>query len=342
MPVSLLDPGNSTASPRRRRPTQLVALAAALAAVVSCSPSSPTGSNDTPAPPTTARAQHDISGTVDVAGGRKIHVECRGQGSPTVVLISGKGNGADDWLQIVGPADPAHDAPGDDVGAGLVEQGPSDDAVFPSVARFSRVCAYDRPDTRVDGTDLSTPRPQPHTVDLDVDDLHALLTAIGETGPFVLVPHSYGGWIAELFARTYPHDVAGLVMVDAATPLIEDVVNPEKLANWDATNRATSAQVREGVEIIDADRRIKAAPPMPKVPAVVLTADKPYRVDLLPPELAEGDKLLSFTDWLAAQDLLASALGAEHITSTNSGHHIYLYSPALVVAAIRDVVDGVR
>ena len=94
-------------------------------------------------------------------------------------------------------------------------------------------------------------------------------------------------------ARTYPHDVAGLVMVDAATPLVEDVVNPEKLANWDATNRATSAQVREGVE-------------------------------------------------MAAQDLLASALGAEHITSTNSGHHIYLYSPALVVDAIRELVDDVR
>ncbi len=56
---------------------------------------------------------------------------------------------------------------------------------------------------------------------------------------------------------------AGLVMVDAATELIADAISPGKLANWDQTNRATSAQVREGVEVIDAFNRINAAPPMP-------------------------------------------------------------------------------
>ena len=107
-------------------------------------------------------------------------------------------------------------------------------------------------------------------------------------------------------------------------------------------NRATSAQVREGVELIDAFKQINAAPPMPKVPAIVLTADKPYRTDLLPPEATEGDKLVSFADWLASQERLASALGAKHITQTKSGHHIYLYSPALVIDAIRQVVDDIR
>jgi pimeloyl-ACP methyl ester carboxylesterase len=57
---------------------------------------------------------------------------------------------------------------------------------------------------RLDGPDRTTPRKQPHTVDLDVADLHALLAALGEPGPYVLAAHSYGGVIAMLYARTYP------------------------------------------------------------------------------------------------------------------------------------------
>ena len=48
---------------------------------------------------------------------------------------------------------------------------------------------------------------------------------------------------------------------------------------------------------------------------------------------------MTFDDWLAAHDLLAAELGAEHVTETDSGHDIYLYHPALVVEAIRRVVE---
>ena len=150
-----------------------------------------------------APVQRDIAGLVDIGGGRQIWATCRGQGSPTVVLISGRGNGAEEWSLILDPDDPAHQAPGDDVSAGLGKLEASDDAVLPSVARTTRVCAYDRPDIRFDG-EVTTPRPQPHPVDLDVSDLHGLLTAIGEPGPYVLVSHSYGGLVSTLFARTYP------------------------------------------------------------------------------------------------------------------------------------------
>jgi pimeloyl-ACP methyl ester carboxylesterase len=313
-------------------------LVAALSALVACN-SSDSGSSDA-APTTKSRAQRDISGTVDIGGGRRLYVECRGQGSPTVVLIAGKGNGAEDWLQVLDPADPAHDAPGDDVSVGKGELGRSDDAVLPSVARFTRVCAYDRPDVRT-GADASTPRPQqPHTIDLDVDDLHALLGALDEPGPYVLVAHSYGGLIATLYARTYPDTVGGLVMVDPATAHMRDVVSAAKLANWDATNAMTSPELHEGVQLIDAIAKIDAAPPLPHVPAVVLSADKPWRVDLLPPDVQQDD-MVTFEDWLAALDRLATELDAEHVTKTNSGHNIYQYSPALVVDAIRAVVDDV-
>jgi pimeloyl-ACP methyl ester carboxylesterase len=156
----------------------------------------------------------------------------------------------------------------------------------------------------------------------------------------VLVPHSYGGFVAELYARTYPAQVAGLVMVDAASSRLRHTLSPEKLAVWDQTNRQTSAQVREGVQVLDALDRLDAAPPMPELSAVVLAADKPYRTDLIPPELV--DKSLGFADWKAAQDLLAPYLRARYIADTNSGHHVYLYSPQQVVDAVRDVVDTVR
>jgi pimeloyl-ACP methyl ester carboxylesterase len=296
----------------------------------------PTGSSENPTATT-----RDFSGLVDIGGGRRIFAECRGQGSPTVVLISGKGNGADDWLQILDPADPAHAAPGDDLPWGMGKLEPSADAVLPSVARFTRVCAYDRPDVRVDGTNVSTPTTQPHTVDQDVSDLHALLTALGEPGPYVLASHSYGGLIAALYARTYPDTVGGLVMIDTVTQLIESVASSAQLANWNATNAATSPQIREGVELIDAFAQIDAAPAMPKVPAIVLSADKPWRTDLLPPEAKQQDTV-TFDQWLTSLDRLAAALDAPHITKTDSGHDIYLYTPPLVVDAIRGIVGDVR
>ena len=84
-----------------------------------------------------------------------------------------------------------------------------------------------------------------------------------------------------------------------------------------------------------------AAGPLPKVPAIVLSADKPWRVDLLPPEARQGEKV-AFADWLESLNRLSTELDAEHVTTTNSGHDIYLYSPKLVIDAIGAVVDDTR
>lgn len=124
----------------------------------------------------------------------------------------------------------------------------------------------------------------------------------------------------------HPETVGALVMVDAVSEQMADVVNPAALANWDASNATTSDQVREGVLLIDAFGRIAAAPGLPAVPAVVLSADKPWRTDLLPESARQGEQV-TFADWLVAQDRLAAAIGAGHITETHSGHDIYLYSP---------------
>jgi len=120
-------------------------------------------SSITPASPASARG--NFAGLVSIGGGREMFLQCRGTGSPTVVLVSGLDAAADVWTGY--QADPSL-------------------AVFARVARFTRVCAYDRPGTPV-GDDLtpsrSTPVRQPTTAQDAVRDLHALLRAAGEPGP---------------------------------------------------------------------------------------------------------------------------------------------------------------
>ena len=123
-------------------------------------------------------------------------IECRGSGSPTVILISGYRNDADIWS---------------------VESAPGTTMVLPGVAAFTRVCAYDRPGTILDKDHLSRSDavPMPRTADAIVAELHELLAAAHVAGPYVLVAHSLGGLFARLYASTYPDEVAGMVLVDA-------------------------------------------------------------------------------------------------------------------------------
>ncbi len=321
------------------RTAAAVATLCLLAPIAACT----TSEDDAGSSPSTATSSTagDFSGLVDIGDGRQLWTTCKGQGSPTVMLLSGHGNGAEDWSLVLDPDDPAHDAPGDDVSAGMGKIVPSDDAVLPSVARFTRVCSYDRPNIRTDG-EVSTPREQPHTVDPDVEDLHALLEALDETEPVVLAAHSYGGLIASLYARTYPDDVAGLVMVDTVSEAMERLVSPGALDWWDRVNAETNEVVMEGVRIKDAFAQINAAGPMPDVPSIVLMADKPFRTDLVPPEQLAGEHT-TFEDWQAMVLALAEDLGAKRtVTETNSGHNIYMYSPDLVIDAIREIVDDAR
>ena len=153
-------------------------------------------------------ATGDFSGLIDI-GGRKLYLECRGQGSPTVILEAGAGVRADVWSR-----DNLHPA-----GARTM--------VLPGVAAFARVCAYDRPGTIGEvNPDLdpygspffpsrSDPVPQPRTTRDKVADLHALLRAADIPGPYVLVAHSAGGLVVRLYASMYPDAVVGMVLLDS-------------------------------------------------------------------------------------------------------------------------------
>lgn len=117
-------------------------------------------------------------------GGRQLHLNCTGTGSPTVILNSGTGEMSQNWARII-----------------------------PQVAATTRVCAYDRA-----GQGWSDDAPHPQDgIDI-ANDLHALLGAAGEHGPYVLASHSLGGVYAMTYAATYPNDVAGMVLLDSSTP----------------------------------------------------------------------------------------------------------------------------
>lgn len=275
---------------------------------------------------TNANGNGDSAGLVDIGGGRKMYLECRGVGSPTVVLVSGTRGAHDDWTHLIDPANPA--------GA----RNSSDSAVFPQVGRFTRVCAYDRPGTsRLDDTHTdSTPVRQPTTAQQGVADLHALLIAAKEPGPYVLVGHSWGGLIARLFASTYPDDVSGLVLVDPASEFLKRSLTP---AQWATYIRATKKLIESNdLEAPDHERTLDllhAAPPRVRaIPVVVLTSDKRFDFG------AGGTE--TWPAWRTAQDGLAKLLKAKHVSDTNSGHAIQMEQPQLVINAIHEVVDATR
>ena len=268
---------------------------------------------------------NNLGGLIDIGGGRKMYLECRGTGSPTVVLISGTRGAHDDWTDLIDPKNPT----------GATKPGES--AVFPQVSKFTRVCAYDRPGTtRNDNTVTdSTPVRQPTTAQQGVADLHALLTAAKEPGPYVLVGHSWGGLIARLFASTYPDEVSGLVLVDPASEFLKSSLTP---AQWATYIKATKRLIEpNGLEAPDHARTLEllhGTPQVRSMPAIVLTSDKRFDFGAGGPE--------TWTAWRTAQDRLSNVLNAKHVSDTNSGHVIQMEQPQLVVDAIEQVVKAIR
>ena len=289
----------------------------------------PTGAQPaTPPPASPVIKNGDFAGLVDI-GGRSLYLECRGEGSPTVILVAGYRDRGDSWS------------------TDLLQPDSDRTMVRPGVATFTRVCAYDRPGTVLDeGTgSRSDPVPQPQTGADAVADLRALLGAAAIPGPYVLVGHSYGGLVVRLYTSTYPADVVGLVLVDAL-PAVETWLTPSQ---WAAYQQLLSQRPAEFADYQDLETvdfaataaQMREAPPLPSLPLVILTRVRPFD---LPPDLPpdfSADALERA--WAAGQAELAQLVpGARHVLATESGHNIHLDQPELVIAAVQQVVEAVR
>jgi pimeloyl-ACP methyl ester carboxylesterase len=287
-------------------------------------------------------ASGDFAGLVDI-GGRKLYLECHGEGSPTVVLVAGYRSSGRFWTDdLRHPDDPRQ-------------------MVLPGVAQFTRVCTYDRPGTVATiGEDQLVSRSdaiaQPRTTPEAVAELHALLQAAAIPGPYVLAAHSWGGFIARLYAATYPDEVIGLVLVDAYSERQETLIPAERwaavlrLAQETGSNTVFPIEGYGAMETADyfADnavvRAAVAASPLPPMPLAVLAHGGTFD-SRLPEILARyGITSAEYEAMLRAnyESLATLAPQARFFVASESGHDIHQDQPELVIEAIRQVVEGVR
>jgi pimeloyl-ACP methyl ester carboxylesterase len=292
---------------------------------------------------------------VDI-GGYRLHINCTGTGSPTVILDAGLGGTSLDWSNVQ-----------------------------PAVARFTRVCSYDRA-----GYGWSESGPGPRTSQQIVKELHLLLAHAQINGPYVLVGHSVGGLNMRQYAYRYPAEVAGMVLLDStnehqfapfgtyppffppqAVSAVEQqlqlyrvaaffgvarltlqiglfpledaaayptAVQPIHLAQSEQT-RYYSTQYDEYAALQESAAQVRAArqasPSYGQLPLIVLSQD--YSHD----HSAQGKQTAA--TWYALQhDLASLSSNNRQSVAPHSGHYIQLDRPDLAIAAIQSVWQQAR
>ncbi len=246
------------------------------------------------------------TGTTVTVNGIATYIDCRGSGSPTVILESGLGTGAAGW--------------------GLVPN---------RLAATVRVCAWDRPG-------IGNSAPMGHHTAADVAaHLRATLAAAGESGPFVVVGHSLGGVYARVFTATYRNEVAGVALIDPYLPDVRPVehvemdtaLRDEWLADLASTNQLVAATEDldwEATEMELADASIQG------LPLELVFVEQRLRWD------ARFDPVEA--ELIATWRSLIGSLSANHrlTIAENSTHMIQWDRPELVVDAVRRLVAAFR
>ena len=245
---------------------------------------------------------------VDI-GSTQLRLRCAGHGTPTVVLDSGLGEGADTWIKVQA-----------------------------QVAAFTHVCAYDRA-----GVGESSPGPKPRTSRQMVAELRELLNRAQIQGPYVLVGHSLGGLNVQLFAIEHPNEIAGLVLVDPSYPDMLAHLKPVLGKIWMPLWSSQFASDDEGMTKQDFDAsctQVVAAGKLPNVQLVVLSAGQPVK---LPPPLNALFPSAKLVRAMQAghADLAEASSQGKQLVAANSTHAT-ISQDNLVVDAIRQMVYLVR
>jgi pimeloyl-ACP methyl ester carboxylesterase len=278
---------------------------------------------------------------VDV-GGYSLHINCVGQGSPTVVLDAALGDFSAQWVRVQR-----------------------------EVSGTTRVCAYDRA-----GMGWSEMGPEPRDSRQITSELHTLLAKAGIEGPYVLVGHSLGGLSMLTYANRYLDEVAGVVLVDSSTELDQFSHQPEARDSYEPQKQRSavgSQLVRLGVSlparlgIVRLLSKLDPAPPeLPPQQRAQIDALTPSTrqvtttaLEFLAPTQSRrlgslGNKPLAVVTagesepgWLKRQDKLATLSSSNSIHRVVKGatHESLLYDRSdsqATSAAIVEVVAAVR
>ncbi|MFE1176995.1 alpha/beta fold hydrolase [Streptomyces sp. NPDC058773] len=280
--------------------------------------------------------------------GRRIFVHRSGSGGPAVVFLPGASAVGLDYFGV--------------------QQG---------VSQFTTAVVYDR-----GGTGYSDPLPLPRTAAAVATELRELLHAQNIAGPYVLVPHSLGGFYAHRFAQLYPQDVAGLVWLDAfhrdwdafmppaasLSAVEQTAPDRERLEQLRPALREMSAElladhpehirhalldakmsdawtdigIAERTGLAGLATELRAGPGLPDVPLVALTV---VGTDPAQQALTSERTLQEMHDGHTRMDAAlvnAVSYGEQRLLSDTVHHRLCFDRPDAVIQAVRDVVDRVR
>lgn len=267
---------------------------------------------------------------IDV-GGFRLHINCQGRGEPTVILDSGAGGFSLEWVTIQR-----------------------------AIAPVTRVCSWDRA-----GYAWSDMGPLPRTSKRIVKELKTLLERAGVPGPYILAGHSFGGFTAQYFARRYPQDTAGLLLIDSSHPeqvkrlpraeVVPGIPRPANSRTYRvsrpvlhenyptetgsrayyimSTWKYRFTQQEEMLSLPRSAQELLEQAPLSSIPTVVLTRGK--RVW---PHNDYGNRMEK--TWMELQDELSLMVaGSTHLIAERSGHSIHLDQPELVISALQNMLN---
>jgi pimeloyl-ACP methyl ester carboxylesterase len=273
---------------------------------------------------------------VDV-GGFQMHINCTGEGTPTIVLDAGATGSSLDW-----------------------------NLVQPALSESTRVCSYDRA-----GMGWSESSPEPRTPEQVARELHTLLTNASVPGPYVLVGHSLGGKNVRMFTIQHPDDVVGMVLVDARSEYVDEMTSAAEVDDFHQTLSMQGHIYAIGrtfgvARILGAT--LFGAPPMSHDTRTLmaLLATKSSAVKASSNELrqrassdqllhgaslgdrplvvlASGDNVESLAFWPEGQQAQARlSTDGRLVVVEGSGHNIHWDQPSVVIDAVREVLSKGR
>ena len=241
---------------------------------------------------------------VDVRG-HQLHFRVYRGGRDTLLLESGSGLGAAVW-----------------------------DDLAPRLAAATRatVISYDRA-----GMGLSDGLDTPYDVHEEIGRLHAGLHALRRHERLVLIGHSYGGYLIQLYSNLYPEAVRGLVYVDANTVTgidglgganaiatariaLNDVPNPTKV-------QRANLRLSRGLEATQ--ETMRRYPIVCGIPVVVITAGK----------VSEGFASGGVEAWRRGHEELVRLSGGTHLFAERSGHMVPHDQPDIIIEAASEVLS---